>query len=102
MNINFAFRGFDSHSDGLKDYASKRLQKLEKLIHRNSIVDVVFNKGKNETDKETEIKVNLHGDNFIAKTSETEFNAGIDGCVDKLTRQIVRKKQKIQDSNRRK
>ena len=92
MNVNFAFRGFEEHSKTLKDYTEKRLQKVEKLLDMNTVVDVVFTKDKHE--KVTEIIVNHNGEDFVAKNVHSEFDASIDFCVDKIHRQIVKSKEK--------
>ncbi len=93
MNINYVFRGFDEHSDGLKHYAEKKLLKLEKIVSSNTVIDVVFNKN-NETLKETEIKVNWNGNDFIAKEAHDDFSSSIDLCVDKITKQVIKTKDK--------
>ena len=99
MNINFAFRGFEENSDGLKDYATKKLTKLNKFVSANTFVEVVFQKEKNI--KQTDIKLNLDGTDFIASESDDkEFSTSIDLCVDKLSQQIVKYKEKKIDSRR--
>jgi putative sigma-54 modulation protein len=99
MNINFAFRGFEENSGALKDYASKKLSKVDKLVSAATLVDIVFQKDKNM--KLTEIKVNFNGEDFIAtETDDKEFSASIDLCVDKITKQIIKSKGKKIDSRR--
>ena len=98
MNINYSFRGFETHSDGLKDYAGKRLEKIEKMVGQNTLVDVIFIKDKNE--KTTEIKVNHNGDDFFATEKHDEFDASIDFCVDKIYKQLVKAKEKKVDSRK--
>lgn len=99
MNINYAFRGFEENSDGLRDYASKRLAKVDKLVSANTLIEVIFQKDKNL--KFTEIKLNHDGEEFIARYSdEKEFSASIDLCVDKLTKQIVKAKDRKVQSRR--
>jgi len=93
MNINFAFRGFDENSDGLKDYASKRLNKVTKLVSANTYIEVVFQKDKNN--KFTEIKLNHDGDDYVATdTNEKDFSTSIDLCVDKIAKQILKTKDR--------
>jgi len=93
MNINFAFRGFDEHSDSLKDYASKRLSKVTKLVSANTYIEVVFQKDKNN--KFTEIKLNHDGDDYVATdTDDKDFSTSIDLCVDKIAKQILKAKEK--------
>jgi len=99
MNINFAFRGFEENSSALKDYASKRLSKVDKLVSANTLVDIVFQKDKNL--KLTEIKVNFDGEDFVAtETNDKEFSASIDLCVDKITKQIIKSKSRKVDARR--
>ncbi len=98
MNINYSFRGFEEHSDGLKDYVYKRLNKIEKLINQNAHIDIVFVKDKNV--KTTEIKLNHNGEEFFASENHDEFDASIDFCVDKIYRQLVKAKEMKVDSRK--
>ena len=99
MNINFAFRGFEENSDGLKDYVTKKLAKIEKFVSANAVVEVVFQKDKNI--KLTEIKLNNNGEEFLASDSDDkEFQASIDLCIDKLVKQVAKSKDKKVDSRR--
>ncbi len=92
MNVNFAFRGFEEHSQTLKEYTERRLQKVEKLVDMNTKIDVIFTKDKRE--KRTEIIINHHGVDFIASNAHSDFDASIDFCVDKIHRQIVENKDR--------
>ncbi len=94
MNVNYSFKGLD-HSMGLKEYAEKKLVKLEKLITQNTQVEVFFVKDKNE--KKTEIKLNHNGDDYFAVESSAEFDQSIDFCVDKIAKQIKKAKDKKVD-----
>lgn len=99
MNISYAFRGFDESSEGLKEHASKKLAKVDKLVSANTLVEVIFQKDKNL--KVTEIKLNHDGEDFIATYSdEKEFSTSIDFCVDKLTKQILKSKDRKVDKRR--
>lgn len=91
MNINFSFKGLDQ-SAGLKEYAEKRLTKLERFITQNTQVEVFFVKDKNE--KKTEIKLNHKGEDYFAAESSEEFDQSIDFCVDKISKQIKKSKEK--------
>ncbi len=97
MNINYSFRGLD-HSDGMQDYATKKISKFEKLVDATSVVDVVFVKDKNE--KKTEIKCLYKGEEFFASEASDEFNASIDLCVDKVVKQLIKAKERKVDSRK--
>jgi ribosomal subunit interface protein len=99
MNINYAFRGFDENSEGLKEYASKKLAKVDKLVSANTLIEVIFQKDKNL--KFTEIKLNHDGEDYIATYSDDkEFSTSIDFCVDKLAKQIIKAKDRKVDKRR--
>jgi len=98
MNVIFAFRGFEEHSQTLKEYAEKRLDKVSKLLDMNTLVDVVFTKDTHE--KRTEIKVSHNGIDFLASDIHGDFDASIDLCVDKIHRQIVKDKNRKVDKRR--
>lgn len=103
MKISYSFRGFEHHSDRLKDYANRRLKKLEKLVNATTLVEVVFLKDKNnktQENKTTEIKVSYEGSDFIATEQSGEFDESIDFCVDKVFKQIVKAKEKKVDSRK--
>jgi len=91
MNITFSFKGLE-HSIGLKDYATRRLSKLERLVTANTQIEVFFIKEKNE--KKIEIKLNHRGEDYFATETSDEFDRSIDFCVDKITKQIKKSKEK--------
>jgi putative sigma-54 modulation protein len=71
----------------LKQYAEEKANKLTKYYDRIQEIEVVLSAGKDNTG--VEIIVNAeHKDVFIAHHNDGDAYAGIDGCVDKLERQL--------------
>lgn len=96
MNITVQTIGFNSN-DGLQSYARKKAEKL--LRFHDRIVDVeVFLKQENHSDqanKRIEFKVNIPKDTLFAQREATTFQEGIDECVDVLSRQLKKTKEKM-------
>jgi putative sigma-54 modulation protein len=76
----------------MKSYAEQKAGKLTKYYDRIQKIEVVFDAGKDKTSKEkvrVEMIVNAeHNNRFIAHCEEGDAYACVDGCVDKLERQL--------------
>ena len=93
MRIDFKFRHLDP-SDELTAYVSERLARLEKFELKPVRIEVTFSQEK------TLKRVDFHvrGDHLeMHSRSEAEtFFAGVDSAVDKLARQLSKKKARVQ------
>ena len=80
-------------SDSLRTYVESKLVELEnrfdKLIDAQVLMD--------ETGRDNEVEINLHasGRRFFAKNQSTNLRAAFDSCIDKLDRQLEKKKEKL-------
>jgi len=80
----------------LKSYAEQKANKLLKYYDRIQEIEVVFDNAKDAT--KVEMIVNAENKNmFIAHHSEGDAYAGVDGCVDKLERQITEHKDRYRN-----
>jgi putative sigma-54 modulation protein len=80
----------------LKNYAEQKANKLVKYYDRIQEIEVVFDAGKDAT--RVEMIVNAeHKNMFIAHHDEGDAYACIDGCVDKLERQLSDHKKKVRN-----
>ena len=82
----------------MKTYAEQKAGKLTKYYDRISEIEVVFDAGKEKTSREkvrVEMIVNAeHRNMFIAHHEEGDAYACVDGCIDKLERQLSDHKDK--------
>ena len=83
-------------SEALKKYAEQKANKLLKYYDRIQEIEVIFDAGKDRT--RVEMIVNAeHKHMFIAHHDHDDAYASIDGCVDKLERQLTDHKEKLRN-----
>lgn len=93
MQLDITFKNIDS-SDALKDYASKKLSKIDKYIERPSDLHVVLSVEKRR--HQADMTLNADGVMINAVETTEDMYSAIDMVVDKLERQIKKHKEKIQ------
>jgi len=85
----------------MKSYAEQKAAKLTKYYDRIQEIEIVFDAGKEKTSKQkvrVEMIVNAeHRNMFIAHHDEGDAYACVDGCVDKLERQLSEHKKKCRN-----
>jgi putative sigma-54 modulation protein len=93
MQTDITFKNIDS-SDALKDYAFKRLSKMDKYIDRTAEAHVVLSVEK----RRHKADVTLTADGAVINAVEIteDLYSAIDMVMDKLERQIKKHKEKIQ------
>jgi putative sigma-54 modulation protein len=80
----------------LKSYAEQKASKLVKYYDRIQEIEVIFDNGKDAT--RVEMIVNAeHKNMFIAHHDIGDAYACIDGCMDKLERQLSEHKKKFRN-----
>jgi putative sigma-54 modulation protein len=80
----------------LKKYAEQKADKLTKYYDRIQEVEVVFDTAKDSI--QTEMMVHAeHRNMFIARHAGADAYACVDGCMDKLERQLTDHKKKIRN-----
>ena len=77
----------------LKAYAEEKANKLTKYYDRIQEIEVILSAAKDNTGVEMIVNAE-HSDVFIAHHDVGDAYAGIDGCVDKLERQLSDHKKK--------
>jgi putative sigma-54 modulation protein len=83
-------------SGPLKTYAEQKANKLTKYFDRIQEIEVVFDAGKDSM--QVEMIVNAeHKNMFIARHGSNDAYACVDGCVDKLERQLTDHKEKVRN-----
>jgi putative sigma-54 modulation protein len=80
-------------TEALKNYAEQKVGKLSKYYDRIQEIEVIMDASKDAT--RVEVIVNAeHNAIFIAHHDSGDAYACIDGCVDKLERQLTDHKEK--------
>ena len=92
MQTDITFKNIDS-SDALKDYAFKRLSKMDKYIDRTAEAHVVLSVEK----RRHKADVTLTADGAVINAVEIteDLYSAIDMVMDKLERQIKKHKEKL-------
>lgn len=78
----------------VRDYAEKKLQKLEKYFNKESTANITFSEIREN--KVIEVTVNHSGLYFRAEEKAKDYNFAIDKIVDILERQIRKHKTKLE------
>lgn len=80
--------------DSFKEYASKRMKKLEKFFDDDpQVTIIVTNHNEDET---VEVTIKSHGMFFRAEKTTDDRQVSLDNVVDILSKQIVRNKSRLE------
>ena len=82
----------------LRDYVNSKLERLERHFDQVSTIDVILTVEKLVHKAEATVPVN--GNNLFAFAEDQDMYAAIDALVDKLDRQIIKRKEKLTDHHR--
>ncbi len=93
MQLDITFKNIDS-TDALKEYASKRLSKLDKYVDKPSEIHVVLSVEKRRHIADVTLSADGVAINAIEITED--LYSAIDMVMDKLERQVKKHKEKIQ------
>lgn len=93
MQADITFKNIDS-SDALKDYAIKRLSKIDKYIDRTAEAHVVLSVEKRR--HKADVTLNADGAVINAVEITEDLYSAIDMVMDKLERQIKKHREKLQ------
>ena len=91
-------------SDSVRDYAEKRLAKLDRRLHDLTLVEVTLSRQYNPSiadDHTADGVVHTKGPTLVARESAPTYEAAVDRLVDKLERQIERYRDKRTHEPRR-
>ena len=95
MLVTISSRHMDV-TEPLKTYAEQKAGKLTKYYDRIQEIEVILDNGKDVT--RVEMIVNAeHKNLFVVHHDDPDAYAGIDGCVDKLERQLSEHKKKFRN-----
>jgi putative sigma-54 modulation protein len=98
MNITYYFQNLEA-SDGIKDYCSKKIEKLS--AHFNTLIAADVRCKVEKLDQIVEIAINADNHQFIASEKHEDMYAAVDLVEDKLEKQVRRHKEKVLDKKHR-
>jgi putative sigma-54 modulation protein len=94
MQLTVTFKNLDA-SENIKTYLHSKLDRLDKFLHKPGIADAVI-----RTEKVRNIvEINLLADrlDIHAKEENTDMFAAINLVIDKIRKQLIKNKGKIQE-----
>ena len=95
MNVVVSSRHMDV-TPPLKSYAEGKAGRLTKYYDRIQEIEVVFDAAKDQMTVEMIVNAE-HKNMFIARHTDGDAYACVDGCMDKLERQLTDHKKKIRN-----
>lgn len=82
-------------TEALKNYVMDKMQRIER--HFDRIVDVHVVLAVEKLVQKAEATVQVNGASLFAREESEDLYAAIDGMVDKLDRQVIKHKEKVQE-----
>ena len=92
METNFTFRNLDP-TEGIKDHALKKMEKARKYMFNPIAAHFIFSLDKFR--QSCEITINDKGQEYVVSETTTDMYQAIDRAVEKIIRQLKKKKDKV-------
>jgi len=80
-------------TESLRNYVNTKFEKLERHFGHITNVHVILNIEKLK--QKAEATLHLQGGEVFANSQHTDMYAAIDGLIDKLDRQVIKHKEKL-------
>ena len=96
MRIEVSGRHLDL-TPSMTEYAEQKAGKLPRYYDGVQEIDVILEQQREEFFVELRVDVEKH-DTFVAKQNSHDIYKGIDGAIDKMTRQLTDFKEKLKNS----
>ncbi len=103
MRLRVTVRHGQVH-DGVRTYVESKFSKLGRRLHEETLVEVVLDRARNPKiadDHLVEAELHLKGPNVHGREAAATYEAATDLLVDKLERQIERRRDKVVREPRR-
>jgi putative sigma-54 modulation protein len=94
MQINVTGHHVDV-TDSMRDYVDNKFERLER--HFDHVLDVHVILTVEKLRQKAESTLHVNGANIFADSTHDDMYAAIDLLVDKLDRQVIKHKEKMQD-----
>ena len=95
MNTTIEIRHMES-STALRENVESKISKLPRYFDNIQSIEVILDHEANMATTEIIAHVN-HKTPFVASSRESDMYAAIDSCVDKISQQLRRYKDKVRD-----
>ncbi|HEY5762611.1 MAG TPA: ribosome-associated translation inhibitor RaiA [Rhodocyclaceae bacterium] len=82
----------------LRDYVTTKLEKVTR--HFDHVIDVSVTLSVEKLKQKAEVTLHVRGKDIFVESDDSDLYAAIDALVDKLDRQVLKYKQKLQDHHR--
>lgn len=82
----------------LRDYVTSKLDKVTR--HFDHVIDVSVTLSVEKLKQKAEVTLHVRGKDIFVESDDSDLYAAIDALVDKLDRQVLKYKQKLQDHHR--
>ena len=82
----------------LRDYVTGKLDKVTR--HFDHVIDVSVTLSVEKLKQKAEVTLHVRGKDIFVESDDSDLYAAIDALVDKLDRQVLKYKQKLQDHHR--
>jgi len=82
----------------LRDYVTGKLDKVTR--HFDNVIDIGVTLSVEKLKQKAEVTLHASGKDIHVETSDDDLYAAIDSLIDKLDRQVIKHKQKLQDHHR--
>lgn len=79
----------------LREYALNKLERIKR--HFDKVIDVNIILSVDKLRQKAEINLHLRGKDIYAEAVDQDMYAAIDALIDKLDRQVIKHKNKLQD-----
>lgn len=80
-------------TDAIRDYTNTKFDKIKR--HFDKVIDVHVILTVEKSNQKAEATIQLNGSKIFAEDSQENMYAAIDALVDKLDRQVVKHKEKL-------
>ena len=102
MNLTISGHHLDV-TPALRNYVMEKLQRV--LRHFDQVIDVkvllsVHNESEKDKRQRAECSIRVKGNDLFAESANEDMYAAVDVLMDKLDRQVVRHKDKVQSHDR--
>jgi putative sigma-54 modulation protein len=81
-------------TESMRNYVTEKFQKLDR--HFDQVIDVHVILEVEKLSQKAEATVQVNGAKLFAEDTQEDLYAAIDGLIDKLDRQVLRHKEKLQ------
>ena len=89
MKLDLTGIGIDV-TEGIREYAEKKIKKLDKFFKEETIAHVTFSAKKEK--QYVDIRIEERGKTFMAEEATHDVYAGIDKLIDKILGQVRKQK----------